>query len=211
MAQELSFYRGSVQPNRTTGKPWPPAWEDPNTSYSAPFVTMFLSTWFTWWEESNLPTYRGGKEPREAGDREAARAVFNGGGDGVRRCSGLKGFSGSGGVGRGSSSKWWISVGVSGVVTRRQCCGLAMAARVWTKFARDRALFIGVLHWIADGKNLNTFLVWIELYLVKIQKKSRRGQNRVGYNIGNRILGRVAQVKAETLSGSGRVCRVMPG
>jgi hypothetical protein len=31
--------------------------------------------------------------------------VFNGGGDGVRRCSGSKGFSCSGGVGGRSSSK----------------------------------------------------------------------------------------------------------
>jgi hypothetical protein len=90
-----------------------------------------------------LPTYRSGNEPREAGDGEAARAVFNGGGDGVRWHSGSKGFSGSGGVGGGSSFKRRISVGVSDAVARRQRRGSAMAARVRAKFAQDRALFMG--------------------------------------------------------------------
>jgi hypothetical protein len=52
------------------------------------------------------------------------------------------GFSGSGGVGGGSSSKRRIGVGVSGVVARRQRRGSTMVARVWAKFAWDRALFI---------------------------------------------------------------------
>jgi hypothetical protein len=46
-----------------------------------------------------LPTYHGGNDRGKAGDERAARVVFNGGGDGVRQCSGSKGFSGSGGVG----------------------------------------------------------------------------------------------------------------
>jgi hypothetical protein len=54
-------------------------------------------------------------------------------------------------------------------------------------YAQYRALFIGFLDRIVDGKNLNTFLVWIEFYLVKIWKKSRRGQIRVGYDNGNKI------------------------
>jgi hypothetical protein len=36
-------------------------------------------------------------------------------------------------------------------------------------------LYIGVLDRIVVGKDSNTFLVCIELYLAKIQKKSRRG------------------------------------
>jgi hypothetical protein len=143
MAQELSFYLGLVWLNRTTGVPWPPAWEDPNMSYNAPFAMMFLPTWSTRWEESNFPTYRGGNEPREAGDGEAAQAIFNVDGDGVRRRSGSKGFSDSGGIGGGSSSKWWISAGVSGAMARRQRRGSTMAARARAKFTRDRVLFIG--------------------------------------------------------------------
>jgi hypothetical protein len=81
------------------------------------------------------------------------------GGDGVRWHSGSKGFSGSGGVGGGSSFKRRISAGVSEVVARRQRRGSVMAARVWAKFAQDRALFMGVLHRIIGDKNLNTFLV----------------------------------------------------
>jgi hypothetical protein len=133
MAQEVSFNLGSVQPNRTTEARWPPAWEDPNMSYGAPFAMMFLPTWSTWWEESNLPTYHGRNKPQEAGDEEAARTVLNGGGDGT----------GSGGVGRGSSSKRWINVVVSSAAARWQRHGSAMAARVRAKFAWDRALFIG--------------------------------------------------------------------
>jgi hypothetical protein len=90
-----------------------------------------------------LPTYHSGNEPREAGDGEAARAVFNGDGDGVRRRSGSKGISGNGGVGGGSSSKRRISVRVSGAAARRQRRSSAMVARVQGKFAWDRTLFIG--------------------------------------------------------------------
>jgi hypothetical protein len=50
-------------------------------------------------------TYRGGNDQGQASDERAARAVFNGGGDGVQWRSGSKGFFGSGGVGGGSSSK----------------------------------------------------------------------------------------------------------
>jgi hypothetical protein len=79
---------------------------------------------------------------------------------------------------------------------------------------------------IIDDKNPNTFLVCIELYLTKIQKKSRRGRIQVGYDNGNwfpgranmgygknliwdrvgkRVrsgLGRVRQVKMKSLSGA---------
>jgi hypothetical protein len=66
----------------------------------------------------------------KADDREAARAVFNDGGDGVWWLSNSKDSSGGGGVGRGSSSKRWISVGGSGAAARRQHRGSTMAARV---------------------------------------------------------------------------------
>jgi hypothetical protein len=64
---------------------------------------------------------------------------------------------------------------------------------------------------IVDGKNPNTFLVWIELYLAKIWKKSRRGESgsvtitETGFSAG------LARVKAKILSGSGRVSRVRSG
>jgi hypothetical protein len=65
------------------------------------------------------------------------------GGDGIRWCSGSKGFSGSGGVVGGSSSKRRIGVGVSGAAARRWRRGSTMAVRVWAKFAWDRVLLIG--------------------------------------------------------------------
>jgi hypothetical protein len=43
------------------------------------------------------------------------------------------------------------------------------------KFALYAVLYIGVLDMIVVGKHSNTFLVCIELYLVKIRKKSGRG------------------------------------
>jgi hypothetical protein len=43
------------------------------------------------------------------------------------------------------------------------------------KFALHVALYIGFLDRIIVGKDSNTFLVFIELYLVKIRKKSGRG------------------------------------
>jgi hypothetical protein len=52
-----------------------------------------------------LRTYRGENGPREAGDGEVARAVFHGGGDGVRQRSVSMDSSGGDGVGGGSSSK----------------------------------------------------------------------------------------------------------
>jgi hypothetical protein len=86
--------------------------------------------WSRLWEEHILQTYRGEKGPREAGDGEAARAIFNGGGDGVRRHSGSKDSSDGDGVGGGSSSMQQIDVGVSGAAARRHRRGSAMAARV---------------------------------------------------------------------------------
>jgi hypothetical protein len=91
-----------------------------------------------------LRTYHGENGPREAGDGEAARAVFNGGGDGIWRCSSSKDSSGGNGVGGSSSSKRWIGTGGSGVAARQRWRGSAMVARVWDKFAWDRALFIWV-------------------------------------------------------------------
>jgi hypothetical protein len=61
---------------------------------------------------------------------------------------------------------------------------------------------------IIYDKNPNTFLVCIEQYLVKIKKKSSRGQIRIGYDNGNQNFGWVAWVKAKTLSGSDRVSQV---
>jgi hypothetical protein len=91
-----------------------------------------------------LPTYHGGNDREKVGDERAAQAVFNGGGDGVQRCFSSKGFSDSGGVGGGSSSKRRIGAGVSGAAARRQRRDSAMEARVRAKSARDRALLIGV-------------------------------------------------------------------
>jgi hypothetical protein len=92
-----------------------------------------------------LQTYRGGNGPQEASDGEVARATFNGGRDDIQWRFGTKDLSDGGGVGGGSSSKCQISTGGSSVAARRRRHGSAMAARVWAKFARDRALFIGVL------------------------------------------------------------------
>jgi hypothetical protein len=66
-------------------------------------------------------------------------------------------------------------MGGSGVAARQRRRGSAMATGGWTKFAWDMALFIGVLDRIVDYKNPTNFLVSIELYLTKTQKKSRRG------------------------------------
>jgi hypothetical protein len=90
-----------------------------------------------------LRTCRGENGPREAGNREAARAVFNGGGDGIRWQSGSKDSSDGNGVGGGSTSKRRIATGGFGVAARRRCRGSAMVASVWAKFTRDKALFIG--------------------------------------------------------------------
>jgi hypothetical protein len=80
--------------------------------------------------EPVLRTYRGENRPREASDGETARAVFNGGGDRVRRRFVSRDSSSSDGVGGGSSSKRRISTGVFDAVARWQCHGSAMAARV---------------------------------------------------------------------------------
>jgi hypothetical protein len=56
---------------------------------------------------------------------------------------------------------------------------------------------------IIVGKNPNTFLVLIKLYLVKIRKKSRRGESGSVTIMETGFLGGFAQVKAKTLSGSG--------
>jgi hypothetical protein len=91
-----------------------------------------------------LQTYHGESGPWDAGDGEAARAVFNGDGDGVRRRSSSKDSSDGDGVGRGSSSKRRIGTGVSSVAARRRWLGSAMVAGVWAKFTQNRVLFIGV-------------------------------------------------------------------
>jgi hypothetical protein len=78
-----------------------------------------------------LRTYHGENGPREAGDGEVAREVFNSGGDGVRWRSGSKDSSGGDGVGSGSSSKRRIGVAVSSAAAKWQSRGSVMAARVW--------------------------------------------------------------------------------
>jgi hypothetical protein len=125
--------------------PWPAAWVSSSSSYGAWNEVRFLPMWSRLREEFVLWTYRGENGPLEAGDGEVARAVFNGGGDGVRWRSSSKNSSGSNGVGGGSSSKHRIGTGGSSVAARRRQRGSAMAAGVWAKFTRDRALFIGVL------------------------------------------------------------------
>jgi hypothetical protein len=67
-----------------------------------------------------LPTYRGGNDRGKADDERAARAAFNGGGDGIQRCSGSMDSSGSCGVGGGSSSKRQISAGGLDKVDQRR-------------------------------------------------------------------------------------------
>jgi hypothetical protein len=47
----------------------------------------------------------------------------------------------------------------------------------WNQSYGMRYLYV-FLDRIVDGKNPNTFLVWIELYLAKIWKKSWKGRNR---------------------------------
>jgi hypothetical protein len=67
-----------------------------------------------------------------------------------------------------------------------------VAAQFGSKYTWYWALFIGVLDRIVDSKNPNTFLVSVELYLMKIKKKSRRAWIRVGYDNGNRIFDQVS-------------------
>jgi hypothetical protein len=79
------------------------------------------------------------------------------------------------------SNRWWIAqiwwrLGFGGFRVLR--------VKIW----RTRAtIYRGFLDRIVDGINPNTFLVWIELYLMKIQTKSRRGRIQVGYDNGNHI------------------------
>jgi hypothetical protein len=111
--------------------PWSVAWASSSTSYGAWNAMRFHSTRSRRQGEPILWTYRGENGPREAGDGETAQVVFNGGGDGVRRCSISKDSFGSDGVYGGSSSKQRIDLGVFGTVARRQRRGSAMAASVW--------------------------------------------------------------------------------
>jgi hypothetical protein len=67
-----------------------------------------------------LPSYHGGNDRGKADDERVAQTAFNGGGDGVRWCSGSNDSSGSSVVVRGSSSKRRIGVGgLDKVVQRR--------------------------------------------------------------------------------------------
>jgi hypothetical protein len=138
------FFFGSLGRDRAREAPWPTAWVSSSASYGAWNEARFLPTWSRLWEELVLWTYHGENGPWEAGDGEAAWAVFNSGADGVRRRSVSKDSSGNDGVGGGSSSKRQIGTGGSGVAARWRWRGSAMAARVWAKFARDKALFIWV-------------------------------------------------------------------
>jgi hypothetical protein len=112
--------------------------------YRARFKARFLPTRSRRKGDSVLLTSGGGSDREKADDKKVAWAVFNGGGDSIRRCSGSKDFSGGSGVGEGSSKRW-IGMRSSGAEARRWRHGLAMAARVWAKFARNTTLFIGVL------------------------------------------------------------------
>jgi hypothetical protein len=123
--------------------PWPVAWASSSSSYNARNLMRFDPTRSRRQGVIILPTYYSGNGPREASNREVAQAAFNNGGDDVHRHSNSKDFSGGGGVGRGSSSKRWIGTGGSCIAARWRRCGSAMAARVWVKFARDKALLIG--------------------------------------------------------------------
>jgi hypothetical protein len=127
----VSSFLGSARSNRATGAPWPAAQTSSGASCGAQNAMRFLPTWYRLWEELVLWTYHGEIVPREAGDGEVARAVFNDGGDGIWQLSGSKDSGDGGGVGGGSSSKWWISAGGSGSVARRQRRGSVMVARVW--------------------------------------------------------------------------------
>jgi hypothetical protein len=80
--------------------------------------------------EPVLRTYRIENGPRDVGDGEAAQAVFNGGGDGIRWHSVSMDSSSGDGVGEGSSSKRRMSAGVFGAAARRHRRDSAMAARV---------------------------------------------------------------------------------
>jgi hypothetical protein len=125
--------------------PWLEAWVRSSSSYGALNEAWFLPTQSRLLEKLVLRTYHSEDGPREVGDGEAGRAVFNGGGDGVQWHSSTKGSSDSDGVGGGSSSKRRIGMGGSSAAARWRQNGLAMAARVWVEFMRDRALLIGVL------------------------------------------------------------------
>jgi hypothetical protein len=119
------FPLGSLDRDRAQEAPWMVAREGSSIGYSAQNAMRFLPMWPRLWEELVLRTHHGENGPWEAGDGEAAPAVFNGGGDDVWWLTGSKDSSGSGGVGEGSSSKWWI-----GAAARRQCHGSVMTARV---------------------------------------------------------------------------------
>jgi hypothetical protein len=98
-------------------------------------------------------------------------------------------------------------------VARRRRCGLAIAARVWTKFVRDRALFLGVLDPTRRGDGVLRLLSsQIQLCLENIVKGAilglvtirERTPGRVELSlirVGNRVTGRVIA----------QVSRVMPG
>jgi hypothetical protein len=109
--------------------PWPVAQVSSSASYSAWNAMRFHPTRSRRQGEPVLWTYRCENGPREAGEGEMARAVFNGSGDGVRRRSVSKDSSNGDGVGGGSSSKRRIGAGVFGTTARRQRCGSAMASR----------------------------------------------------------------------------------
>jgi hypothetical protein len=138
------FFFGLLGRDGSREAPWLAAWASSSTSYGAWNEAMFLPTRSRLWEELVLRTYHGENRPHEAGDGEAARAVFNSGWDGVRRCSGSKDSSGGNDVGGGSSSKHHIGMRGFGVAARRRWRGSVMAAGGWAKFTQDWALFIGV-------------------------------------------------------------------
>jgi hypothetical protein len=84
--------------------PWPVEIEGSSTAYRAPSAMTFPPTGSRRLGDSVLLTYGDGNGPREAGDAEAARAVFNGDGGGFQWCSGSGVPSNGNRVARGSYS-----------------------------------------------------------------------------------------------------------
>jgi hypothetical protein len=69
----------------------------------------------------------------------------------------------------------WFSMGI-GMLARRWARVVARVSMIVDPNSPWNEHYIeGFLHRIIDDKDSNTFLIWIELYPVKIQKKSERG------------------------------------
>jgi hypothetical protein len=94
-----------------------------------------LPMWYRLREETDLLTCGGENGREKAGDEKVTRAVFNGGGGGVRW---------------GSSSKRWIGAGCFGKEDRRRWLASRRRLGFGTKFDLFKPIFVGVLvpnHW----------------------------------------------------------------